>query len=112
MGYKDKEKQRAYQRANYQKNKELWRDKLRNRRFKNKQLVIELKKKGCTVCGYTKCHVALEFHHSENDKESSVAYAAHQSTMRVLLEEIDKCTLLCANCHRELHHKERMEELE
>jgi hypothetical protein len=58
------------------------------------------------MCGYNKNLAALDFHHvTPEDKKFLVSqnrYSFSEETMR----EIDKCLLLCANCHRELTHPE------
>lgn len=58
--------------------------------------------KGCAICGYKKCVSALEFHH-EGDKEFCIGCGEYG--FKKLKEEIEKCEVLCANCHRELHNK-------
>jgi hypothetical protein len=55
----------------------------------------------CSMCGYSKCGAALEFHHVSEDKEFNIAGA--RFGWKKLKEEIKKCILLCANCHREYH---------
>ena len=60
----------------------------------------------CSVCGYNKNLAALQFHHLDEDLKE------HELDMRSLsnrkldavLEEFEKCILLCANCHAELHY--------
>ena len=58
----------------------------------------------CNLCGYNKVVGALEFHHI-NPEEKSYALASmgtcHQ--LETDLQEIQKCILVCANCHREIH---------
>ena len=63
---------------------------------------------GCSICGYSKCGACLDFHHvNPEDKLFRVtAKMAYYMTPRTL-EEIQKCMLLCKNCHYELHYKER-----
>ncbi len=51
---------------------------------------------GCIVCGYNKCAAALHFHHVET-KEHRVWIPSGK--------EFEKCILLCANCHFEIHEK-------
>jgi hypothetical protein len=52
-------------------------------------------------CGYARCLKALEFHHRDrNGKEFSVGEMMSMSWERVK-QELDKCDLLCSNCHRE-----------
>jgi hypothetical protein len=57
----------------------------------------------CMGCGYSRCQKALEFHHV-NPSDKSFSLSDHNyvpwSKARV---EADKCVLLCANCHREVH---------
>ena len=62
--------------------------------------------KGCDRCGYNKCAVALEWHHPNKDKEVNPADLLTNRTIKSYeryLDEISKCELLCANCHREEH---------
>lgn len=58
--------------------------------------------KGCSICGYNKFGGALEWHHADGDKEHDPASALNRSWERYIIES-DKCVLLCANCHREVH---------
>lgn len=69
----------------------------------------------CERCGYNKCSQALEFHHLDsNEKLYSVSvllgtHNPHYSKPKYIkrvLDEIEKCAILCANCHRELHYSE------
>lgn len=76
----------------------------RNRKSK-KQKCVDYKGGKCQKCGYNKCIEALEFHHLDpSQKDFSIA-KAHSWKMEKLLPELDKCMLLCANCHRELHQE-------
>jgi hypothetical protein len=71
-----------------------------------KQTVIA-KKCGmkCKVCGYNKCKDALELHHIDpNTKEHNVSSLTRNfSSIEKLEKELDKCIMLCSNCHREFH---------
>jgi len=56
----------------------------------------------CQRCGYSKCLAALDFHHIESDdKEYTIAH--HKVPFNQIKKELDKCELLCSNCHREHH---------
>jgi len=67
---------------------------------------------GCAICGYNKCAAALEFHHTDcrkvGDKKFHIAKAySYNMKLEKIKEEIKKCIILCVNCHREYHEKER-----
>lgn len=67
--------------------------------------LIAQKGGGCSICGYNKCPAALEFHHKDpNEKEFQINKRWSMSK-EAILKEIDKCVLLCSNCHREEHWK-------
>lgn len=73
-----------------------------------KQELVELKGGGCQVCGYNKCMRCLSFHHREPKNKSfnlDVRNIGNKS-WKIVLEEFDKCDLLCMNCHGEHHDKE------
>ena len=75
----------------------------RQKRFKEK--CIEYKGGKCTSCGYNKCIAALEFHHRDpSTKKFSIVKAWTKGFKREVIEELEKCELLCANCHREAHY--------
>lgn len=58
----------------------------------------------CCVCGYNKCLYALDFHHTNSSgKDGCVAYFVANGQFRKARQEVKKCVLICANCHRELH---------
>jgi len=77
----------------------------RERREKITRFIQEYKlSKGCSICGYNRCAAALDFHHPNDDKKYSIGKIG---TLKTVKAEIKKCILLCANCHRELHDKER-----
>jgi hypothetical protein len=60
----------------------------------------------CQKCGYDRCLQALEFNHRDPSLKQFDISQATQAEVKwaVLVEELDKCDLLCANCHRELHY--------
>jgi hypothetical protein len=74
------------------------------RRRRLKELAIERKGGKCTFCGYSKCNGALDFHHiDESTKEFSLSVRGLTRSWKKIEEEIDKCLLVCSNCHREIH---------
>lgn len=63
----------------------------------------------CQTC-YTKVNpYALAFHHRDpNLKIDRIARLIRENWSHALSEELDKCDLICFNCHRELHFKESL----
>jgi len=59
----------------------------------------------CAICGFSH-PAAMDFHHPPGTKEHSVNILVQRRNMKMLRVEIAKCIVLCANCHRILHHDE------
>lgn len=67
----------------------------------------------CNLCGYNKYQEALDFHHIDPKLKSfelSPSYCRSKSEEEIQTE-IEKCILLCATCHREVHAQKDTEEL-
>jgi len=69
--------------------------------------IHNLKTNGCAICGYDKCDDALNFHHV-NPQDKKYTIGQNKVFGRNIIEEINKCILLCSNCHMEIHKKERL----
>lgn len=70
--------------------------------------LIKLQGDQCGECGYNKNYSALEFHHivpSERAFQLDLRSLSNRS-WDVIMEEVKKCQLLCANCHAEHHNPE------
>ena len=72
---------------------------------KLKLKAIDYKGGKCVDCGYNKYYGALEFHHLDpNQKDFGINEQSRQkSTWEHIKPELDKCVLLCSNCHKERH---------
>lgn len=71
-----------------------------------KKQLVKYKGGKCERCGYNKCIGALQFHHKdtkEKDFELSSKYNGGNFDISQMYKEVDKCELLCANCHAEEH---------
>jgi hypothetical protein len=93
------------------KNKEKKYLSAKNRQIRIKLKCVEYMGGGCSVCGYDKCIEALEFHHLDpKTKDKDLSHGRGVDT-RIsfdnLKRELNKCILVCANCHREKHYEER-----
>ena len=69
-----------------------------------KQLLVDYKGGACENCGYRRCLAALDFHHrAKDEKEFKISQVRKKNLQKIFLE-LDKCDLLCSNCHREKHY--------
>lgn len=102
MAYKNKEDARAYIRKHYMENKEYYRDKNKRKKEELKEFIKAQKAKPCTDCGVQYPHYVMDFDHL-SDKKYAIAHMSSTSKNKIL-EEIAKCELVCANCHRERTH--------
>tara|TARA_R110000787_G_scaffold9510_1_gene33147 strand:- start:446 stop:994 length:549 start_codon:yes stop_codon:yes gene_type:complete len=69
-----------------------------------KQQCVDYKGGECQCCGYNNCNHALDFHHVDpKTKSFGIAKARRTKVTKKILEELDKCILVCSNCHREIH---------
>ena len=88
----------------------------RNRQYlpikylKQTRVLHNLKVNGCAICGYynrdnSNDYVgALDFHHvNPGDKKFQITTRTLGNKTERLVDEINKCILLCSNCHREIH---------
>lgn len=76
------------------------------RKYAILQKCLDYKGGKCQACGYNKCSRALAFHHRNPELKSFGISANHCRKWSVLRNELDKCDLLCSNCHMELHYEE------
>jgi len=66
----------------------------------------------CIKCGYNKYPEVLEFHHKNPaEKLFNISYKGHCRSWERVRTEIDKCNLICANCHRETHVEEKLKKI-
>ena len=74
------------------------------RRKKVRDMALEYKGGACQICGYTKSKRALSFHHIDpSTKEFGISYRGFTRSWEKTKAELDKCILLCMNCHMEIH---------
>lgn len=80
-----------------------------NWRNRVKQKLVEYKGGKCERCGYNKpCWSAYDFHHIDPaQKEFSIS--GKTKAFDKIKSEVDKCLLLCRNCHAEVHWEETQE---
>ena len=112
MPYKDpetrKKKHKEYSRKHYEANTEATKRRTKEVKLQQKEEWFTFKGTlKCTKCGFS--HIAaLDFHHEDpTTKLGNVHRFVSNGQFAKAYEEIKKCIVLCANCHRIHHHEEK-----
>ena len=87
-------------------------DYMNQKNAQNREIVHKLKQNNCCAkCGENRWYV-LDYHHiNPEDKIKTVAKLMVHSSTDTTLKEIDKCILLCRNCHAEFHYLNQLNQL-
>jgi hypothetical protein len=112
MPYKDesvrKSKHKEYSREHYLKNKD--KQIAANSQYKKKRRKEWQEYKSelsCAKCGFSH-PAAIDFHHEDPSlKEGNIHRYIANGQFKKAFEEIKKCIVLCANCHRIHHYEEK-----
>ena len=106
-GLRDKCKKcaKTYHREHYLKNKETYVNASRDRRNRLREDIAKLKQQPCADCGAIWPPVAMDFDHVVDDKIACVATLVHKGSRNKVMEELKKCEVVCACCHRLRTHK-------
>ncbi len=109
MAWKDKEKQREAIRKHYYANREYYINKAYKKRESVREWVYELKNStACTDCGVQYPSYVTDFDHTgTGEKINTISRLINNGSFRQVQEEIKKCELVCANCHRFRTHKRK-----
>lgn len=112
MILKDESAKKAYHKIQSRKHYEKHKDKIiaanyRNKAIRKKQWDEFKSTLKCAHCGFSHT-AALDFHHEDpSTKEFNIHRLVGNGRFTKAYEEIKKCIVLCANCHRIHHHKEK-----
>ena len=74
-------------------------------RAQTKERIVSAMGGSCIICGYNKCHSALDLHHLD-PKQKTFGFGAIRGNPKSwdkIVIELRKCVLLCRNCHGEYH---------
>lgn len=105
---RDREKYNKAKREWYHRNKEKHLVSHRAKKKRLKEYISSLKNVPCTDCGIKYPPYIMDFDHlPKYEKKYNVGTLSSYS-VRVIDEEVKKCEVVCANCHRERTHKRRL----
>lgn len=100
-------KQKEWKRLNHIKKREYFRNRNKTRKASFRDIIREVKNRPCADCGQSFPHYVMDLHHNDGeDKRYNVSAVWAISSKEKLLEEIAKCEVVCANCHRIRTHAE------
>lgn len=101
MAYINVEDARAASSRNYYENKEVYIEKSAARKKRiYLTVIVPAKDKPCADCSGAFPLVCMDFDHVRGEKLFTISSSYVNVSMAVLLEEIAKCDVVCANCHR------------
>ena len=91
--------------------KRMLRERQHRNRFRLRTKYKQMLGGKCCLCGYNKCMDALHFHHKDESKKlfeiSDAIFSRRHGkhSDEDIQNEVQKCMLVCANCHHEIHSK-------
>jgi hypothetical protein len=107
MPFKDPKRRNEYRKWLYQRDRKKNVMAVRARKRELGKWFFDYKKNlKCEMCGEN--HPAtIDFHHKNGEeKDNGVSYFVYNGySVKRVIEEIEKCQILCANCHRKVHFK-------
>lgn len=74
-----------------------------DRKYLAKKRCVDYLGGACMRCGYDRCVKAMTFHHRDPEAKKFTVSQMLDRAWAVLVAELDKCDLLCFNCHMEKH---------
>lgn len=99
---RNKENQKKLWREHYKRNTDKYIAKKNARKAEIRQYIKDSKLgKPCTDCGVLYSHYVMDYDHLSNKEYDIGKMSSHGFSIKRVQEEIDKCELVCSNCHRE-----------
>jgi len=102
--YNNKEKCAERRKEWYERTRDVRNNKQRVKNNERKQQAVEYKGGVCFKCGLSYPPAVFEFHHTDPSNKDKDLTRYKQLKWDRMQIELDKCILLCANCHRLTHH--------
>ena len=96
---------KEYRKNHYLDNKQYYLERTKKAREKrNEEREFYKSLKSCKICGESRWWV-LDFHHRDPTKKEFNIGSISSRSMHKMKKEMEKCDILCSNCHRDYHHK-------
>jgi hypothetical protein len=110
MAYSNLENQRTYVRKHYQNNRGYYLEKAKRRKEQVRDFIRQAKNKPCADCNQIYPYYVMQFDHVRGDKRLNIGNVSSRGlSMSKLIKEINKCDVVCANCHAiRTHQREKV----
>lgn len=112
MAYKDPldPRNRAARRKHYYANKEQYYERNRVKKVQMKAWITEIKSIPCMDCNESFPDYCMDLHHRDaDDKVDVIGRMILKGSWKKLKEEVEKCDIICAICHRKRHYRDKAE---
>jgi hypothetical protein len=97
-------------RSHYKRNKRAYLDRNTRARIRHRELIRRVKARPCAGCGVQYPYYVMDFDHRNGKDKVFGLNAVDRMTLPGILREIEKCDVVCANCHRERTQRRLMGE--
>jgi hypothetical protein len=94
-------------RRHYRQNKRQYLDRNLRAYARRRDFVRSVKSRPCADCGIQYPYYVMDFDHRDGELKMYELNSVVRMTMRDIIDEIGKCDVVCANCHRERTHQRR-----
>lgn len=92
---------KVFTRNHYRLNKRQYIDRSLRSTAKRREFLRQVKSRPCVDCGIQYPYYVMDFDHRDGEKKSFEMNRVNYVTMRAIKQEIEKCDVVCSNCHRE-----------
>lgn len=92
-------------RRHYARNKRAYLDRNARTYLRHRQLIRAAKSRPCADCSIQYPYYVMDFDHRDGASKEFALNSVSRKTERAILREMEKCDVVCANCHRERTHQ-------
>ena len=95
-------------RSHYKLNKRAYLDRNARTYARHRELIRQAKSRPCADCGVQYPYYVMDFDHRVGEAKTFELNSVARKTVREIMREIEKCDVVCSNCHRERTHRRRV----
>lgn len=99
---------KTFTRSHYRRNKHLYLAKNARAYARHRELIRQVKSRPCADCGVQYPFYVMDFDHREGELKEFELNSVARTPVKAILREIEKCDVVCANCHRERTYQRLM----